>query len=267
MAEPITIGDATLYHGDCLEIMPSLGAVAHVISDPPYEASTHANIGGIKRNDGGKVTEKLDFSAVDNIRDDVVRIIAEACNGWFLAFCTTEGVARWADSINLSKLKYKRACVWIKPDAMPQMNGQAPANGVECFVVAWAGAGHSSWNAGGKRGVYTHLTNQRTRDGRHPTEKPIPLMCELLLDFTQPDDVVLDPFMGSGTTGIACLKTGRRFIGIERNDKYFKIACERITKAYAEPDMLLEARTKPRQESLLAVFAANDNSREAAKCA
>jgi len=181
MIEPVIIGDCQLYNADCLDVMARLEPVSHVISDPPYEESTHKNIGGIKRNDGGHVTEKLDFASIDGIRGAVVQAIEPICTGWAILFCTTEGVARWADVINPSKLKYKRACAWIKPDAMPQMNGQGPANGLECFVVSWNGKGHAKWNAGGKRGVYTHLTNQRiglahagispygvfkTRDGR-----------------------------------------------------------------------------------------------------
>lgn len=252
-----TIGDCTLYHGDCLDVMKTLEPVSHIISDPPYEESTHKNIGGIKRNDGGHVTEKLTFASIDGIRAETIAAIEPICNGWAILFCTTEGVARWADVINPSRLKYKRACAWIKPDAMPQMNGQGPANGLECFVASWNGKGHARWNAGGKRGVYTHLTNQRDRDGRHPTEKPIPLMRELLQDFTNPGDTILDPFMGSGTTGVACAKMGRKFIGIELDKKYFDIACERIAKAYAQGDMFVE---KARKEPKPADMFANDNT-------
>lgn len=250
------IGDAVLYNGDCLEVMASLEPVDHIVSDPPYEASTHANIGGIKRNDGGKVTEKLDFDCVDDIRAAVIEACQPICKGWLLLFCTTEGVARWADVINPSAFKYKRACAWIKPDAMPQMNGQGPANGLECFVAAWNGVGHARWNAGGKRGVYTHLTNQRDRDGRHPTEKPVPLMLELLADFTNPGQTILDPFMGSGTTGVACARSGRRFVGMEKYPKYFDVACERIAKAYAQGDMFVE---RPRKAPKAASLFDNDN--------
>lgn len=256
-----TIGDCTLYNGDCLEVMAGLEPVSHVISDPPYEESTHKNIGGIKRNDGGKVTEKLDFVSVEAIRPQVIKAIEPICDGWALLFCTTEGVARWADEINISALKYKRACAWIKPDSMPQMNGQGPANAIECFVAAWGGSGHARWNAGGKRGVYTHLTNQKDRDGRHPTEKPIPLMMELLKDFTNPGETILDPFMGSGTTGVACARMGRKFIGVELDPKYFDVACERIRKAYDQADMFAPATAKPGKTASLF---ANDNNRAAA---
>lgn len=245
-----TIGDATLYLGDCLKIMPTLGKISHIISDPPYESNTHKNIGGIRRNDGGRVTEKLDFESIDCIREAVISACAPICVGWTILFCTTEGVARWAHVINLSKLKYKRACAWIKPDAMPQMNGQGPANGMECFVAAWGGAGHARWNSGGKRGVYTHCVNGPSRHGEHPTEKPISLMAEIITDFTQSGDTILDPFMGSGTTGVACIQYGRKFIGIEQNERWFDIACKRIDAAVKQPRLFSEPIPKTKQSSL-----------------
>lgn len=236
------IGRATLYLGDSLTIMPTLGKVAHVVCDPPYEAIMHASKSGMKglvRPDGSHHWKPLDFAPIDAIREDVTHQVAEMCEGWFIAFCTAEGVARWADAINPSLMKYKRACVWIKPDSTPQMNGQGPAQGAEMFVTAWAGTGHAKWNAGGKRGVYTHCVNGPERDGRHPTEKPRRLMAEILADFTCPEQTILDPFMGSGTTGVAAVQMGRRFIGIERDEKYFEVACDRIEKAQRQGDMFI----------------------------
>lgn len=248
------IGDCTLYNGDCMEVMAGLDAVDHVISDPPYEESLHASKNSLRgpvRADKGPDLKGLDFSSINDIRQDVVDASASICAGWFLAFCTIEGVAYWAEAINASAMKYKRGCLWVKPDATPQLNGQGPGQGAECFVTAWNGKGHAKWNAGGKRGVYTHLTNQRDRDGRHPTEKPIPLMRELLADFTNHGQLILDPFMGSGTTGVACAKMGRRFIGIELDEKYFDVACERISKAYEQGDMFVERPAKQKQEAFL----------------
>jgi DNA modification methylase len=237
------IGRATLYLGDCLSIMPTLGKVSHIICDPPYESRLHdakANFREL-RNDGGNDLKPLDFAAVDEIRDPFIALSADQCEGWFIAFCTVEGVAKWADSINPSPLKYKRACVWIKPDSTPQLNGQGPAQGAECFVCAWAGKGFAQWNAGGKRGVYTHCVNGPERDGRHPTEKPRRLMAEIIADFTKPEQTILDPFMGSGTTGVAAVQMGRSFIGIEREEKYFDIACKRIEDAQRQGDFFVDA--------------------------
>jgi site-specific DNA-methyltransferase (adenine-specific) len=229
----VTIGNARLYLGDSLLIMPTLGKVDHILSDPPYEASLHAaKVTDSKlRKDSGPELQAIPFSAIDEIREPFVAAAAEACGGWFIAFCTIEGAAKWADAINPSPMKYKRACVWVKPDSTPQLNGQGPAQGAEVFVCAWAGKGVARWNGGGKRGVYTHLVNNSERTGEHPTEKPRRLMSELVADFTNPGELICDPFMGSGTTGVAAVMAGRRFIGIEKDATYFELACKRIEDA------------------------------------
>lgn len=155
------------------------------------------------------------------------------------------------DAINASQIKYRRACVWVKPDSRPNLSGDGPASGVECFISAWCGSGNSKWNAGGKRGVYTHSVGPSDRHGEHPTEKPWRLMYEILADFTSPAETILDPFMGSGTTLIACAKLGRRGIGIELDPDYFDIACRRVEEAYRQPDMFAAApETTPQQEGL-----------------
>ena len=236
------IGDCTLYLGDCLTVLPTLAAVDSVITDPPYEAIMHkakASASRRIRSDGGPDIKPLDFDCIDDIRADIANLIAGMCDGWSLIFCAPEGVGRWADAINASDAKYKRACIWVKPDSTPQLNGQGPAMGYENIIASWCGTGHSRWNAGGKRGVYTHLTNSRDRHGTHPTEKPVRLMKELIADFTNQGDLIADPFMGSGTTGVACAQMGRKFIGIEKSREYFDIACKRIDDAYRQPDLLL----------------------------
>lgn len=248
------IGNATLYLGDCLSILPTLGAVDHVITDPPYESIMHeakrAAAGRKFRTDGRAEIKGLDFASIDAIRDDVARAMAVVCRGWGLIFCAPEGVGRWADAINATSARYKRACVWVKPDSAPQFNGQGPAMGAENFIAAWCGAGHAHWNAGGKRGVYTHATNAGDRHGLHPTEKPWRLMAELLGDFTGPGDLVCDPFMGTGSTGVACARLGRRFIGIEISEAYFDAACRRIEQAQRQPDLLHAAQVRPVQQEM-----------------
>ena len=250
----VTIGDCRLILGDCLKVMPLLGAVDHVISDPPYEAimqDAKNALQGRLRRDGGPEIRSLGFQSIDDIRADVVSHVSRLCNGWLIAFCTIEGTAHWADAINPSPLKYKRPCIWVKPDCTPQLNGQGPAIGGECFVTAWCGAGRSAWNAGGKRGVYTHNVNPPDRHGTHPTEKPWRLFAEIIRDFTNAGDSILDPFMGSGTTGVACVKLGRKFTGVELDEDYFEIACERISKAYEQPDMFVKGpESKPVQNTM-----------------
>lgn len=250
------IGDCTLYLGDSLEVMPTL-AVDHVIGDPPYEDELHRAFGkNIIRNDGAhlprsvKNLQPLAFDGVNAIRGDVAKAAVEAASGWIILFTLAEGVRAWRDDLQAAGAKWDTTCFWIKPDASPRFNGQGPARGAECFVTSWAGKGHRRWNAGGKRGVYTHCVNTG-RQGEHPTEKPVSLMMDLVQDFTRPGEVVCDPFMGSGTTGIACVALGRRFIGIEQDPRWFDLSCRRIEEAYKQPRLFSEPEPKPVQEVLL----------------
>jgi DNA modification methylase len=247
------IGDATLYLGDCLEILPTLGPVDAVISDPPYERHMHDAKAKRRtiRTDGQKDQDPIDFASIEDIRQQFCHLAKDICGGWFLAFCTPEGVAPWRDAIAAAGMRYKRACVWVKPDSAPQFNGQGPAMGAENFVAAWAGKGHSRWNGGGRRGVFTHNSKQPTRTGLHPTEKPVPLMSELVSLFTDPLDVVIDPFMGVGTTGIACAQTVRKFIGIEISEKYFDIACRRLEQEYSQTKMDLAPATEQGKQTTM----------------
>jgi site-specific DNA-methyltransferase (adenine-specific) len=247
----VVIGNCELYEGDCLEVMQHLEWVDHVITDPPYEDELHGAIGKIRRADGRQMVSDLGFMGVNSRRADIASSVVNASSGWCILFTLAEGVRAWRDDLQSCGAKWDTTCFWVKPDAAPRFNGQGPARGAECFVTCWAGSGYRRWNAGGKRGVYTHCVNVN-RHGGHPTEKPVPLMADLVSDFTRTGHTILDPFMGSGTTGVACVKLGRRFIGIELDSGYFDIACERIRKAYAQPDMFVEQpkAEPPKQETL-----------------
>ena len=232
------IGNCTLYLADAVELVPKLKPADHWLMDPPYEAAMHqakdhAAARGL-RIDGGPEAKPLGFDGIDDLRPELVRLAAENCSGWFLAFCSPEGIGHWADHINESVMRYKRACFWHKPDSAPQFNGQGPAFAVEAFVAAWNGKGHARWNGGGKRNLWSVNTNAPDRDGRHTTEKPWRLMAELLQDFTAKWQTVLDPVMGSGSTLVACQKLGRYGVGIEVDPDSFEIACERVWKARYE---------------------------------
>jgi site-specific DNA-methyltransferase (adenine-specific) len=249
----VVIGDCRLLLGDCLEILPTIPHVDSIITDPPFEKEAHTAIRRTQQSIRDDKPAELGFDAItEETRLAVPLWAATHCSGWLLAFCQVEAVSAWRDAMEAAGLKYKRGMAWIKPDSSPQFNGQGPAQGYECIASAWCGTGISRWNGGGRRGVFSHLTNQPDRDGRHPTEKPIPLMRELVGLFTGLGQVVLDPFMGSGTTAIGCIKTGRRFIGIEKDPIHFETACERVQDAFARPDMFIEtARVpEPTQEAL-----------------
>lgn len=241
-----------LYLGDCREVLPTLGRVDAIVTDPPFEKEAHTPIRRTQKSIRTGVHDALDFAAItDDLRAQVPVWASQRCDGWLLAFCQVEAVSAWRDAMEAAGLKYKRGMAWVKPDSSPQFNGQGPAQGYECIASAWCGQGISRWNAGGKRGVYTHNTNGSNRHGTHPTEKPVSLMSEIIADFCVKGGIILDPFMGSGTTGVAAVKLGRQFVGIEIDEAYFDIACKRIQSALDAPDMFIDPPKPAKQEAML----------------
>jgi len=234
------IGDAELYLGDCLEILPTLPKVDSVITDPPYEAEAHTRQRRVRRgahsvgiDDRAALSPSLSFEPLSfeplsfEQRAEYGKHIAKLTKRWALVFCQCEAAHLWRRE--LEPLAYRRTAVWVKPDAMPQFSGDRPGMGYESIVCCHA-AGRSTWNGGGRVGVFIHNKNSGGKHD-HQTQKPVPLMVELLTLFTDSRETILDPFMGSGTTGVACMNLGRKFIGIEVEEKYFDIACRRIDYA------------------------------------
>lgn len=235
-----TFGAATLYLGDCREVLSALGSVDHIIGDPPYEDELHGAIGRIRRNDGREMIQDLGFAGVNGIRAEIAKLCVGASEGWLILFTLAEGVRAWRDDIQAAAGKWDTCLAWIKPDSAPRFNGQGAARGFECAVTAWCGAGYRSWNGGGKRGVYTVNCNGE-RPGGHPTEKPVRLMKALVSDFTKPKQSICDPFMGSGSTGVAAVQMGRQFVGIEQDEKWFNVACRRIEDAQRQGQLFAVA--------------------------
>jgi len=238
-----------LWLGNSLDVLPTLEGIDHVIGDPPYEDELHKAMGRIRRTDGREMVQDLGFDGVNADRAAIAALCVKASSGWLILFTLAEGVRAWRDDIQAAGGKWDTCLVWVKPDASPRFNGQGAARGFENAVTAWCGKGHRSWNSGGKRGVYTHLVNYG-RQGEHPTEKPIPLMSEIVSDFTRVGDLICDPFCGSGSTGVAAVRSGRRFIGIEQDPKWFDLSCRRIAAALKQADMFVPPPKPIKQEAL-----------------
>lgn len=232
--------------GDCADRLPHIedGEVAHVITDPPYSEHTHAKVrrGGsvhLPDEDTPGVPKRATISSAAVLGFDALRPgQREACalefarvsRRWVLEFSDQEGAHPWMTANVAAGLDHVRIGQWVKLNATPQFTGDRPATGSEAIVIAHR-KGRKRWNGGGTHAVWTHAI-EIVRDGRtkrlHTTQKPLPLMLELVSLFTDPGDIVLDPFCGSGTTGVACLRLGRRFIGIEKDPKYAATAAERL---------------------------------------
>ena len=233
----------TVIHADNAEVLPTLGekSVAHVITDPPYSEVTHAAAAaardlpdGHKRRVHGQYANGFGFDCLaPEQRGALALHFATLVKRWSLIFSDAEGVGRWVDAIKAAGMDHVRIGQWVKVGGTPQFTGDRPANGCEALEIAHR-KGRKRWNGGGQHAVWTHpiaaLEARKSNAGRpeHLTPKPVSLMLELVELFTDPGDVILDPFCGSGTTGVACLRLGRRFIGIERDEKYARVATERL---------------------------------------
>lgn len=251
------IGDATLYLGDCMDILSSLGRVDAVVTDPPFEAEAHTKERRLlgEQRGGARTVEygALDFQAMtEDLRLASTLAAGGLCQGWMLTFCQAEAVAVWRAAHETAGGKYKRAMVWIKPDGAPQFTGDRPGMGYESIVSSWFGKGRSQWNGGGRHGVFVHAQRDNNFPKQHMTQKPIALMVELLGLFSNAGNTILDPFMGSGTTGVAAIQLGRKFIGIEREPKYFDVACQRIEQAVAQGQLFAPEPAKQEQQGMFA---------------
>lgn len=199
MDNRVVIGNAELWLGDCREILPTLPKVDAVITDPPYGI-------GANKQTLGKGKKEFDRGGDwDNAAPDLTACISA---GRLLCFW---GGNYFADQLPVTN----DWLIWHKVN-----DGRSFS---EC-EMAWTNFGKQT----------RHLSHHWSGEEKaHPTQKPLPVML-WCVGMAADAATVLDPFMGSGTTGVACMNLGRRFIGIERERKYFDIACERIEAAQAQ---------------------------------
>lgn len=252
--EKVEIGNAILYNGDCLEVVKTLDRVTHTFTDPPYEAGAHTSSRLVAQAGGGVKVEAHNFDAMDEeTRDEITKFIATNTDKWSLVFCQNEGAHFWREAFREHGVKPYSTMVWCKPDGKPNFNGTGPGVGYEAIVSTWHGKSRSTWNGGGKTGIF--IVNQREDKNQwntHTTIKPQKLMIELVELFSNKEDLILDCFMGSGSTGVAAVGTGRRFIGIERDPEYFEICCRRIEEA--QKGMFHTPYVKKKSQVAVALF-------------
>jgi DNA modification methylase len=245
----------TLHLGDCLDPVSGIASLAYksvdvVITDPPYEAEAHEKgkrqgpgytgtdyARGVTSKPSQRVVdESFSFAPItEGQRSAVALQIARVSRVRAAVFCQVEAVDAWKRALESAGMLYRRTIPWVKPDAMPSLHGRWPGQSFESIVLAQ----HRSvapCPVGGKARYYEHTRERLGRDERpHPTVKPTALMMQIVEDFTDPGDLILDPFAGSGTTGVAALMLGRRFIGWERDPDYHAIATRRLNGDEAKP--------------------------------
>jgi|TARA_Y100000310_G_scaffold324032_1_gene385348 site-specific DNA-methyltransferase (adenine-specific) len=255
MTTPVHIGNATLYLGDCLEILPALeaGSVEMIWTDPPYGHGNHNGdwngrlneVRGIESqpivNDDSNSMRRV----VGGMFDEAARILRPDC---CCCCCCCGGGPRptfaWvADRMDRKGLEFFHSIIWDKKN--PGL-GWRYRRQHEMVMVAHRQGGKLIWadNSVTARNVYRLMPPKQRL---HPNEKPLAMVEHFIELHTIGGQTVCDPFMGSGTTGVACARIGRKFIGIEIEPKYFDIACERIQKAYDQPDLFIEPPEKPVQ--------------------
>lgn len=228
------IGDATLYLGDCMEILPTLPKVDAVITDPPYGILNLAGdvAGAVVRKSPrqmGSGTLKNRLLNQSNVEWDV----APSAEAFDLLRSMSQWQIIWGG--NYFPLPPARAIlVWDK---------EQPWENFSQVELAWS-------NLNRPAAIFKESATRGTPDKVHPTQKPLSLMAWCVA-FVPDGAVVVDPYMGSGTTGVACANLGRQFIGIEREPKYFDIACRRIEQAANQGQLFQPAQPKAEQMGLI----------------
>ena len=204
MPDVVTIGDATLYHGDCLEILPTLDKVDAVVTDPPFGVGNFVQCTGNLRGDAVTWNNQTP-------PNDLFELLREI---------STHRIIWGANFFNCFE-ENGGAIVWVKNQPMPNFSKADIAScshnkKTEIYTQTW-----------------TNFTATHRKNSTHPCERPVELY-EWCIEYLPNPRSIIDPYMGSGTTGVACANLGRSFIGIEIERKYFDIACERIDAAYSQ---------------------------------
>lgn len=238
MVEPVIIGNAKLYLGDCVEILPHLPKVDACITDPPYGIGfkydgEYVDVGG---------EPYIEFmSSFNHIPSCILQYPEEMISLIVPAFGNPNKIITWCYNSNTARQHRQVGFFGLKPDLtklkFPAKNlGDARVNALVSSYDWWSDI--------------QQVKNVSKEKTEHPCQAPLELYRRIITVLPDAKNI-LDPFLGSGTTGVAAIQLGRKFIGIEREERYFQIACERISNAVAQGQLFEPVREKQIQESLL----------------
>lgn len=211
-----------LYLGDCRDVLPTLGKVDAVVTDPPYGVSFKSGWTGASIAGDGDLS----------VRDAALQMVEY------------DAAVVFGDADLPKPERTKATLIWHRPGSgMGDLQFPWKPDYEAIFIIGSGFAGKTRGSS-----VITAPWDVFRGDAHHPHQKPAGLMRSLI--EVCPGTLVLDPFMGSGTTGVAAVKLGRRFIGIELDPGYFDIACRRISDALSRPDLFIERPAPAKQEAL-----------------
>lgn len=218
-----------LLHGDCLELMKDIpdGSIDLVVTDPPYKTITGGDSNGINSVrpkgmlQGNRKLFKYQSIKISLWMPEIYRVLKEGSHCYI--FTNSLNLQEMLNETIKAGFKLHNLLIWEKNNCTPSQYYMK-----NCEYVLFLRKGKSKWinNIGESKTV--HQFNNIIGNKKHPTEKPTELLEFYILNSSQENETILDPFMGSGSTGVACLNTNRNFIGIELDDKYFEIAKKRI---------------------------------------
>ncbi len=251
MVEIVKIQGATLYHGDCMEVLPTLEKVDAVVTDPPYSDRTHkahAATASRKAGDFGYDNanrKDLGYSALSlEDVDDLAVKFSDICNGWIVWMCDHHLAVPIQNALEGLNRYVFAPLPFYAPGSSTRLGGDGPASWTIWIMVSRTAKQHR-W--GTLPGGYQAA--EGWRDRTHMGGKPVLLMDRIVSDYSRLGELICDPFMGSGTTGVACANLGRKFIGIETVRDYFDKACTRIHAAYSQPRLFNDVENACEQES------------------
>ncbi len=255
----VQIGDCRLILGDCLEVLPLLGdgSIDMIWTDPPYGHSNHDNDFNSRLNDHrnieGQPIANDDAEGmrrvVDGMLTQAARLLKADC--CCCCCCCGGGGPRptfaWvAERMDRAGLQFFHSVIWDK--ANPGL-GWRYRRQHEMVMISHRTGGKLLW-ADNNRAARNIFTLMPPRDRSHPNEKPLGLMSHFIELHTVEGQIVLDPFMGSGSTGVSAVQLRRKFIGIELDAEHFETAVARVEDAHSRPTMFIERPAEPKQEAL-----------------
>lgn len=231
------IGGQRLILGDCLKVMPLLGRFDAVVTDPPFSERTHKGHDAVART-GRDLAKRatLGYAALSNDAvASLAKIFASQCNGWTV-WISDHTLAPVIQSALEGAGRYVFAPLpFYQPGRSVRLSGDGPSSWTDWVIVSRTPA-QMRW--GTLRGGY--IAGEGWNDKQRMGGKPLPLMLQIVDDYSRHGQTVLDPFLGGGTTAVACEKMGRRCTGIEIDPDAFDRACKRVDEATRQADLFVE---------------------------